>query len=359
LDVPHIPSARHIHAAPNNTTTPTPEECFMTILSRRTMLGAVSVAASLGFAGAAQAQAYPNKPITMFVAFAAGGPTDVIARIVSEHMSKTLGQQIVIENVAGAGGTTTTARVAAAAPDGYTLIMGQMGTHAAAPALYPNLKYNPITDFTPIGIAGITPIVIVTKKDFPANNLREFVAYLKANPGKVNQAHAGVGSTAFTTCVLLTAQIGVPKLNAVAYRGTGPALNDLVGGQVDFMCDQVTNLTPQILAGNIKAMGIATPARLPVLPNVPTTAEGGLPEYQISGWNGIFGPKGLPKDIQDKLVDALNKALEDPTTNKRLADLGTVIPNAQERAPVGMAAVLARDIALLDKPLRDSGAVGQ
>lgn len=331
----------------------------MSVIHRRAALGAIAVAA-LGLASApAHAQAYPNKPITMMVAFAAGGPTDVIARIVSEHMSRTLGQQIIIENVAGAGGTTTTARVAAAAPDGYTLIMGQMGTHAAAPALYPNLRYNPVTDFTPIGIAGITPIVIVTKKDFPANNLREFVAYLKANPDKVNQAHAGVGSTAFTTCVLLKAQIGVPKLNAVAYRGTGPALNDLVGGQVDFMCDQVTNLTPQINAGTIKAMAIATPQRLPVLPNVQTTTEGGLPEYQISGWNAIFGPKGLPADIQAKLVDALDKALEDPATNRRLAELGTVIPNKTERAPAGLAAVLARDLALLDKPLRESGAVGQ
>jgi tripartite-type tricarboxylate transporter receptor subunit TctC len=330
----------------------------MTSILRRTMIGAIAATAALGFATAAQAQAYPNKPITMMVAFAAGGPTDVIARIVSEHMSKTLGQQIIIENVAGAGGTTTTARVAAAAPDGYTLIMGQMGTHAAAPALYPNLRYNPQTDFTPIGVAGITPIVIVAKKDFPANNLREFIAHVKANPDKVNQAHAGVGSTAFTTCVLLKAQMGVPKLNAVAYRGTGPALNDLVGGQVDFMCDQVTNLTPQITAGNIKAFAVATPQRLPVLPNLPTTIEAGLPEYQISGWNAIFGPKNLPADIQAKLVDALGKALDDPNTNRRLSELGTVIPNAQERTPAGLAAIVARDIALLDKPLRDTGAVG-
>jgi tripartite-type tricarboxylate transporter receptor subunit TctC len=325
---------------------------------RRTVLAGIAATATFGMAASAQAQAYPNKPITMFVAFAAGGPTDVIARIVSEHMSKTLGQQIIIENVAGAGGTTTTARVASSAPDGYTLIMGQMGTHAAAPALYPNLRYNPQADFTPIGIAGITPIVIVAKKDFPANNLREFVAYLRANPDKVNQAHAGVGSTAFTTCVLLKAQIGVPKLNAVAYRGTGPALNDLVGGQVDFMCDQVTNLTPQIRAGNIKAFGVATPQRLPVLPDLPTTIEGGLPDYQISGWNAIFGPKALPAPIQARLVEALNLALNDPQTNSRLAELGTVIPNAEERTPAGLARVLARDLQLLDKPLRDTGAVG-
>lgn len=331
----------------------------MANMLRRAVIGALAATATIGLAGAAQAQAYPNRPITMMVAFAAGGPTDVIARIVSEHMSKTLGQQIIVENVAGAGGTTTTARVANAAPDGYTLIMGQMGTHAAAPALYPNLRYNPQTDFTPIGVAGITPIVIVAKKDFPANNLREFIAYVKANPDKVNQAHAGVGSTAFTTCVLLKAQIGVPKLNAVAYRGTGPALNDLVGGQVDFMCDQVTNLTPQINAGNIKAFAVATPQRLSVLPNLPTTIEAGLPEYQISGWNAIFGPKNLPKDIQDRLVDALDKALKDDNTRNRLAELGTVIPDATQRTPAGLAAILDRDLKLLDRPLRESGAVGQ
>jgi tripartite-type tricarboxylate transporter receptor subunit TctC len=302
---------------------------------------------------------WPERPITMVVAFAAGGPTDVIARIVSDHMSKTLGQQIIVENSAGAGGTTATARVAASPPDGYTLNMGQMGTHAAAPALYPALKYNPETDFSPIGIAGITPIVIVAKKDFPASNLREFVAYLKANPDKVNQAHAGVGSTAFTTCVLLKAQIGVPKLNAVAYRGTGPALNDLVSGQVDFMCDQITNLTTQVAAGNIKAFGVATKERSPVMPNVPTTIEGGLPDYQISGWNAIFAPKALPKDIQDKLVDALDKALNDDATKKRLVDLGTVLPDKAERTPAGLAFVVKRDIAILTGPLKESGAVGQ
>ncbi len=311
-------------------------------------------------ASGAQAQTkWPERPITMVVAFAAGGPTDVIARIVSDHMSKTLGQQIIVENSAGAGGTTATARVAASPPDGYTLNMGQMGTHAAAPALYPALKYNPETDFSPIGVAGITPIVIVAKKDFPASNLKEFVAYLKANPDKVNQAHAGVGSTAFTTCVLLKAQIGVPKLNAVAYRGTGPALNDLVSGQVDFMCDQITNLTTQVAAGNIKAFGVATKERSPVMPNVPTTIEGGLPDYQISGWNAIFAPKALPKDIQDKLVDALDKALNDDATKKRLLDLGTVLPDKAERTPAGLAAVVKRDIAILAGPLKETGAVGQ
>lgn len=319
---------------------------------RRTFIG---LTASLMMSGAAFA-AYPEKPVTIVVAFAAGGPTDVIARIVSEHMSKTLGQQIVVENIAGAGGTTATAKVAGADADGYTLIMGQMGTHAAAPSLYESLKYNPVTDFTPIGIAGITPILVVAKKDFAPNNLTELGDFLKANAATVNQAHAGVGSTSFTTCTLLKAQLGVPKINEVAYKGTGPALNDIVAGQVDFMCDQITNLAPQVTAGTIKALAIATPDRSPALPDLPTSKEAGFGDFQISGWNGILAPKGLPADIQATLVDALGKALADPDTAKKLTDLGTVIPSTEERTPAGMAAVIDRDIKLLEGPLKASGA---
>jgi tripartite-type tricarboxylate transporter receptor subunit TctC len=319
---------------------------------RRTFIG---LAAALVMSATAMAQSYPEKPITLVVAFAAGGPTDVIARIVSEHMSKTLGQQIVVENIAGAGGTTATAKVAGAAPDGYTLIMGQMGTHAAAPSLYESLKYKPMEDFTPIGIAGITPILVVAKKDFQANTLAEMIDYLKANPDKVNQANAGVGSTSFTTCILFKSLAGVPKINEVAYKGTGPALNDLVAGQVDFMCDQITNLAPQITAGNVKGLAIATPERSPALPDVPTTKEAGLGDFQISGWNAIMAPKGLPADIQAKLADALNQALSDEPTAKKLTDLGTVIPNAEERTPAGLAAVMERDTKLLEGPLKASG----
>jgi tripartite-type tricarboxylate transporter receptor subunit TctC len=319
---------------------------------RRTFIG---LTATLMMSGAAFA-AYPEKPVTIVVAFAAGGPTDVIARIVGEHMSKTLGQQIVVENIAGAGGTTATAKVAGAEADGYTLIMGQMGTHAAAPSLYESLKYNPVTDFTPIGIAGITPILVVAKKDFAPNNLTELADFLKANAATVNQAHAGVGSTSFTTCTLLKAQLGVPKINEIAYKGTGPALNDIVAGQVDFMCDQITNLAPQVTAGTIKALAIATPERSPALPDLPTSKEAGFGDFQISGWNGILAPKNLPADIQATLVDALNKALTDPDTAKKLTDLGTVIPSAEERTPAGMAAVIDRDIKLLEGPLKASGA---
>jgi tripartite-type tricarboxylate transporter receptor subunit TctC len=301
------------------------------------------------------AEDYPTRPVTLVVPFAPGGPTDVIARVVSEHMSKTLGQQIVVENVAGAGGTTGSAKVAAMAPDGYSLVMGNMGTHAASPSLYENLKYKPEGDFTPIGLAGITPIVIIAKKDVPAANMKEFVEYLKTNAGKVNQAHAGPGSVSDVTCELLKSQLGLPKINEVSYKGTAPALNDLVSGQVDFMCDQITNSAPQIQAGTIKAFAIATPERSPALPDVPTTKEAGVPDFQISGWNAIFAPKGLPPEIQAKLVDALGKALDDAATAKKLTDLGTVIPTAEERTPAGLAAAMTRDMKVLEAPLAAAG----
>lgn len=306
----------------------------------------------------AWAQAYPTKPVTMIVPFAAGGPTDIVARIVGEHMSKSLGQQIVIENVAGAGGTTGITRGKSAPPDGYTIMMGHMGTHGAAPALYPNLRYDPVKDFENVGLAAGTPILIVTKKDFPATDLAGFVAYLKANTAKVNQAHAGVGSVSFTTCLLLSAQLNI-KPTAVAYRGTGPALNDLVGGQVDYMCDQIVNLVEQINGGAIKAMAIATAERSPVLPSVPTTTEGGLPDYQVSAWNAVFAPKGVPKDIVARLNQALSSALDDGATRKRLLDLGSVIPAGHGRSPEALGELVAGEVARWTPILKAAGAVGQ
>jgi len=309
---------------------------------KKSILG-LAAAAVLAFTGAAQAQSYPTKPITMIVPFAAGGPTDIIARIVADHMSKTLGQQIVIENVAGAGGTTGIARAVTAAPDGYTIAMGHLGTFSAAPATYPGLKYDPINGMQTIGLAGGTPILIVARKNLEAPDLKAFVAAVKANPDKFNEAHAGLGSVSWTTCTLLKGVLGTPKINAVAYRGTGPALNDLVSGQVDFMCDQIVSVAEQVRANTIKAYAIASAQRSPALPDVPTTKEAGLPDYQIEAWNGIAGPKGMPKEAIDKLVDALNKALNDEGTKKRLLDLGTVLPTAEERTPAGFAALIKRD----------------
>jgi tripartite-type tricarboxylate transporter receptor subunit TctC len=295
--------------------------------------------------------AYPDRPITMIVPFAAGGPTDVVARVVAESMGKTLGQQIVVENVAGAGGTTGATRAAQATPDGYTILMGHMGTHGAAPAVYPDLKYDPAKSFAPIGMAAGTPILVVAKKSFPAKDFKEFVAYVKANSEKLNEAHAGVGSVSFTTCALFNSLVGA-KPTRVVYRGTGPALNDLVGGQVDYMCDQIVNLVPQIQAGSIRAYAVALPQRSPALPDVPTTKEGGLPEFQVSAWNALFAPKGTPPDVLKKLSGALTKALADEGTRKRLLDLGADLSDKAAQTPEGLAKLVDSEVARWNKVLK-------
>ncbi len=309
-------------------------------------------------AGAAFAQAYPTKPVTLIVPFAAGGPTDIIARIAADQMSKALGQTIVVENVAGAGGTTGITRGAAAAADGYVIMMGHMGTHGAAPALYPNLKYDPAKSFTPIGLVAGTPILVVAKKGVPAKSMAEFTGWLKANEAKVNQAHAGIGSVSHTSCTLFNALVGI-KPTQVAFRGTGPALNDLVGGQVDYMCDQIVNLVEQVKGGNVVAYGVATDARSPALPDTPTTAEGGFPQFKVSAWNALFGPKDLPKDVAEKLVSALDKALDDEATRKRLLDLGSVLPDKAGRTPAALQALVESEVARWTPVLKAAGVTGQ
>ena len=313
----------------------------------------LALAAAVAMTGSAQAQTYPQRPINMVVPFAAGGPTDIIARIVAEHMSKTLGQQIVVENVAGAGGTTGITRAGQSKNDGYTIMMGHMGTHGAAPALYPNLKYDPTKDFEPVGMAAGTPILIVAKKNFPANNLKEMTAYLKANADKVNQAHAGIGAVSHMTCILFNSQVGI-KPTAVPYSGTGPALNDLVSGQVDYMCDQIVNLVSQIKAGSIKAYAIAMPERSPALPDVPTTKEAGMPEYEVTAWNAIFAPKDTPKEIVTALSSALDKALDDEATRNRLLELGGVLPPKAERGGEWLGAFVKKEVARWTPVLKDA-----
>jgi tripartite-type tricarboxylate transporter receptor subunit TctC len=317
------------------------------------------LAAALGLAATgAQAQGnYPARPITMIVPFAAGGPTDVIARIVGDHMSRTLGQQVVVENVAGAGGTTGITRAAQAQADGYTIMMGHMGTHGAAPALYPNLKYDPTKDFAPIGLAAGTPILIVARKDFPPADLKAFVEHLQKNGDKVNMAHAGAASVSHVTGILLSSTVNA-KPTQVAYRGTGPALNDLMANTVDFMTDQIVNVAPQIQGGNIKAYAIATPERSPALPNVPTTKEAGLPNYEVSAWNAVFAPKGTPQDVVAKLQDALDKALDDENTRKRLLDLGGVIPEKSGRGGAPLQKLVESEVARWTPVLKAAGATG-
>src|SRR3954466_15747724 len=316
------------------------------MLRRNLLTGAwAGLLALAALAGPAASQAdYPSRPITVIVPFAAGGPTDIVARIVSENMSKTLGQTIVIENALGAGGTTASTRAKRATPDGYTIIMGHMGTHAAAVALYPNLQYDPRTDFEPIGLAAGTPVLILGRKDFAPKDLKEFVAHVKANADKLNMAHAGVGSVSYSSCELLSSVLDI-KPTGVPFNGTGPAMNALVGGQVDYMCDQIVNAVPQVNAGTIKAYAVATPERNPSLPDVPTTAEAGLPAFQAQAWNAIFAPKGTPAPIIAKLNAAAAKALDDEGVRKRLLDLGSVIPPPAERSPEALAGLVKSEIA--------------
>jgi tripartite-type tricarboxylate transporter receptor subunit TctC len=318
-----------------------------------------AVAAAVALAATpASAQNYPARPVTIVVPFAAGGPTDIIARIVGEYFSKTLGQQFIVENIAGAGGTTGITRAVQAKPDGYTIAMGHMGTHGAAPALYPNLKYDPTKDFEPIGLVAGTPILIVARKDFPAADLKEFIAKAKDTRTRLSQAHAGVGSVSFSTCTLLTSQLGIKHHRVVAYRGTGPALNDLVGGQVDYMCDQIVNLVEQVKGGAIKAFAIATEQRSAALPDVPTTKEAGLPEYQVSAWNALFAPKGTPKEIVTKLNETLVKALDDEAARKRLLELGSVLPEGKGRTPEALSDLVKSEVARWTPILKAAGAVG-
>jgi tripartite-type tricarboxylate transporter receptor subunit TctC len=313
--------------------------------TRRTLaITGLAIAALGPVAVPAQAQEYPTRSITMIVPFAAGGPTDIIARIVTADMAKTLGQSIIIENVVGAGGTTATTRAARAAPDGYTLITGHMGTHAAAVPLYPKLAYHPEKDFEPVALLAGTPILILAKKDFPAKDLKEFVSYVKANTDKMNMAHAGVGSVSYSSCELLSSVLEIKPIG-VPFNGTGPAMNALVGGQVDYMCDQIVNAVPQINGGTIKAYAVATPERNASLPDLPTTTEAGLPKYQVSAWNAIFAPKGTPPAIVAKLNAAAAKALDDENVRKRLLDLGSDIPKADGRTQAALAALVKSEVA--------------
>ena len=291
----------------------------------------------------AHAQTYPSKSITTVVPFPAGGPSDVVARIVTEHMSRTLRQQIVIENVGGAGGALGTARVAAAQPDGYTLLAGSMGSHVAAPVLTPNVKYDSERDFEPIGLTAHAPAVIVARKDFPASNLSEFVTYLRQNGDKVRQAHGGIGASSHMACLLFNQALDV-KPTSVAYRGTAPAMNDLIGGHVDFLCEQSVSVAEQIKAGAVKAYVVSANQRLAALPDVPSAKESAI-NYQMSIWAGIFAPKGTPKEIITKLAASLEKALDDPSVKKRLGDLGGSIPAKQERTPASFARLVKAEVA--------------
>jgi tripartite-type tricarboxylate transporter receptor subunit TctC len=313
----------------------------------RTRIGVLAVAglAALLVGGIVpvSAQDYPTRPIIVVVPFPPGGASDVVARIVANQMSKTLGQSMVIENVGGSGGTVGSARVAAAAPDGYTLLAASMGSHVAAPVLTPAIKYDPIADFAPIGITAHSPAVIVARKDFPAKDLKEFVSVLREKGAAVKQAHGGIGASSHMACLMFTAGTGV-KPALVAYRGSGPALNDLVGGHVDFMCEQSVSVAESALGGTVKAFAVSSAERLPSLPGVPTAREMGV-NYEMSVWAGMFAPKGTPPEIVSRLAEALNKALDDAAVRDRLAQLGGTIPARAERDPAAFDRFVRSEVA--------------
>jgi tripartite-type tricarboxylate transporter receptor subunit TctC len=306
-----------------------------------TKLLAACAAFALSFAAAAQ-DAYPARTITIVVPFAAGGPTDTVARLVGQSMSKTLGQAIIVENVAGAGGTIGVEKVARAKPDGYTLLLMHIGI-STSPALYRNLRYDPQKDLDPVGLVTDVPMTLVSKKDFPPKDVKELVAYVKANKDKVTYAHAGVGSASHLCGMLFLSTIGA-DVTTVPYKGTGPAMTDLIGGQVDFMCDQTTNTTQQIKAGTVKAYAVTTKKRVASLPNLPTLDEAGLKGFEVGIWHGVWVPHGTPKPAIDKLVAALQTALKDPGLTKKFEELGTE-PEPQSRAtPEALRAHLKSEI---------------
>ena len=307
----------------------------------------------LVISGAPAAAQYPDKPITVVVPFAAGGPTDVVTRLLGDHMSRTLGQTIIVENVGGAGGTIGMTRAAQANPDGYTIAVGNTGTQSAAPALYPNLKYDPAKSFAQIGITNFTPQAIVAKKSTQASSLKEFIDYLKANSEKLTYGHAGVGSIAHVSGLLFNAQFGL-KPTLVPYRGTGPALQALVAGQLDYMIDQSLNVIPQVKAGTIKVYAIAAPERLSSLPDAPTTGEAGV-DFVFRAWNAMVAPKGTPKEIVSRLADALSKALDDPKVQERYNELGSSVPTADERGPAGLQKLVETEIARITPVIKAAG----
>jgi tripartite-type tricarboxylate transporter receptor subunit TctC len=306
---------------------------------------------TLGSAQALAQQSYPSRHITMVVPFAAGGPTDIVGRIVAEHMSRTLGQQIVIENAAGAAGTTGAGRVAKAEADGYTILVGPMSTMSFTPALYPKLAYNPLTDFEPIGVAASAPIMLVVSNKIPATKLSEFTDYMKTNAAQLTNGNAGVGSTSHLACLLLNNRAGA-SVTMVPYRGTGPALQDVVGGQVSYLCDQVTSLMAQVKANAVRPLAVLAPTRSPVLPDVPTASEAGMSGIDMVVWNALFAPKGTPPEVVEKLNAALQKAITDPASRERFLQLGAEPPSESQRSPDALRKLHAADVAKWGEVIR-------
>jgi tripartite-type tricarboxylate transporter receptor subunit TctC len=302
-------------------------------------LAAGALFATVALTSSAFAQDYPTKPITVVVPFSAGGPTDTVARLVAEVMSTDLGQQVVIQNVGGAGGTLGAGQVATAAPDGYTLLLHHIGM-STAPTLYRSLPYDPAEDFEPIGLITSVPMTIVARKDFEPTTLEELVAYIKASGENITYAHAGIGSASQLCGMLLMNSLDT-QMTTVPYQGAGPAMTDIIGGQVDMICDQTTNTTSQIQAGEVKAFAVTTPERLENFPDLPTTAEGGLEAVQVGVWHGLYAPAGTDHAVIERLTTALQAALANETVISRFAELGTAPVTPEEATPAALSEELA------------------
>src|SRR3954447_17599011 len=307
--------------------------------------------------GVAIADDYPTRPVTMIVPFSAGGPGDVIARILGNAMSATLKQSIVIENVVGAGGTLGTNRVAKAAPDGYTLLLMHVG-QATAPALYAKLPFDPIGDFAPIGLVTDVPMILVARANFPAKDLKELVAYVRAQGDKVTYGNVGLGSASHLCGLMFMSAIDA-KLTPVYYKGGGPALNDIIAGHIDVYCDPATGPTPYIQAGTIPGFAITSKKRVSTLPDLPTSAEAGVPAFDVTTWYGLYAPRNTPEPIVDALVDSLQKALKDPPLVSRFAELSMTPVEVERATPAALERLLKQEIERWGRVIRDAGIAPQ
>jgi tripartite-type tricarboxylate transporter receptor subunit TctC len=306
-------------------------------------LGAL-LALTLAAVAPAAAQTWPDRPITFIVPFAPGGTTDITARVVGEALSRVLNQRVLVENVAGAGGSTGAARVKNAAPDGYTFLVGNLGSQVATSGMHRNLPYNPIDDFEHIALLNSNPMLVVVKNALPVRNFQEFIAHLRANHGSMSYGSGGVGATSHLTCLFMASLLGVTAEH-VPYRGSGPALNDLMGGQLDYVCDQSTAIIPHAQAGTVRAVVVTSANRLPQLPNVETSAEAGLPNFRVAGWNGLWAPRGLPAPIQQRMREAVVTALADANVRQRFADVAADMPEPAHLTGEGLRGLVQSELA--------------
>jgi len=323
-------------------------------MGRRNFVAALAIAAVLS-PFAAFAQTYPSRPITLVVPFAAGGTFDTVARIVGARMSELLGQPVIVENPSGGGGIVGTKRVIASEPDGYTLLLGTTGTHAYNQNIYKTKRYDALTDFTPVTLFSEQPMVLMIRKDIASNSLQEFAALLKQGGGKMTYGSAGTGSTTHLACSLLNARLGVTDVLHVPYRGAGPAANDLVGGQIDYLCANLGAAAPLITGKQVKAMALLSQARSPIMPGLATAQEQGVKDYDVTTWTAFFLPKGAPKAIVDKLNEVTHAAMETPAIKQRMLDIGITGVASERRSPEYLQKFVADEIARWEEPIKSAG----